>query len=225
MSKYVIACAKKWFINHPKSDEFNKFEFIYILNEKDLTFDNLKDLNPRFIFFPHWSWKVSPIIYENFECIIFHTAPLPYGRGGSPIQNLILRGFKNSPVCALKMTNEIDGGPIYDMINVSLSGSIDTIFNNISTCIEELILRICKNRPNPIPQSNNIKTFKRLSYQDNELLNSYSIDELYDRIRMVDGCDYKKAYINFGNYKIEFSNAEIINNELRAVVRILNKDY
>ena len=30
-------------------------------------------------------------IYENFICVIFHTGNLPKHRGGSPIQNLILK--------------------------------------------------------------------------------------------------------------------------------------
>ena len=65
-------------------------------------------------------------------CIGFHTAPLPYGRGGSPIQNLIIRNFKIAPVCAIKMTNKFDAGPIFLKEKVSLSGNLDAIFNRIS---------------------------------------------------------------------------------------------
>ena len=38
---------------------------------------------------------------------------LPYGRGGSPLQNLIVRGWKETKVLALKVVEELDAGPIY----------------------------------------------------------------------------------------------------------------
>ena len=69
--------------------------------------------NPDLVFFPHWHWIVPSEIHRTYQCILFHAAPLPYGRGGSPIQNLILNGFKEAPVCALKMTEGLDSGPIY----------------------------------------------------------------------------------------------------------------
>ncbi len=30
-------------------------------------------------------------IFENWACVVFHMTDLPYGRGGSPLQNLIVR--------------------------------------------------------------------------------------------------------------------------------------
>ena len=109
--KIVIACSKKWFEVDKQIIEQND---VLILSEKeDLTLSVLSDFKPDFIFFPHWNWIVSAEIHKNYECVVFHTAPLPYGRGGSPIQNLILENFSSSPVCALKMTSELDAGPIY----------------------------------------------------------------------------------------------------------------
>ena len=82
------------------------------------------------------------------------------------------------------------------------------------------LIKICKSNPLPLPQKGNILSFRRLSYADNELLESHSIKELYDRIRMVDGEDYQKAYMKFGDYKIEFSDSRVVNNELLAKIRI-----
>jgi methionyl-tRNA formyltransferase len=221
VNKSVIAYSKNWFKNHPKSDEFKKLELIEITNKADLNLENLKKINPRYVFFTHWSWKVEPEIFKTFECVVFHTAPLPYGRGGSPIQNLILRGITRSPVCALKMTDVIDGGPIYDSQEISLEGNIDKIFSKIANCVEKLILKICKSNPIPLPQKGKVVSFKRLSYTDNQLLPEHSINELYNRIRMVDGESYNKAYITFGDHKIEFSEAKIVDNSLLAKIRII----
>ena len=223
MINYIVASSKDWFKEHPKSEEYEELNFIEISNKEDLKLEYLEKINPRYIFFPHWNWKVSSEIYERFECVVFHTAPLPYGRGGSPIQNLILKGLKNSPVCALKMTDILDGGPIYDSFEVSLDGTISEIFSRIATCVEKLIVLICQNNPHPIEQNGEVVAFKRLSNSDNELLSNHSIKQLYDRIRMVDGLDYPRAFINYGNHKIEFSEACLDGNHLLAKVKIISK--
>lgn len=224
MTNYVIASSKDWFKAHPKSDEYNSLNLFDIAKREDLNLEYLEKINPRYIFFPHWNWRVNQEIYERFECIVFHTAPLPYGRGGSPIQNLILNGFENAPVCALKMTEVLDGGPIYDSLDVSLKGTVADIFTRIAFCVEKLIVSLCQNTPPPIEQTGKTVVFKRLSINDNELLSSYSVNELYDRIRMVDGLDYPRGYIYFGDYRIEFTEAKIENNELFASAKITPKD-
>ena len=223
MINYIVASSKDWFKEHPKSEEYEELNFIEISNKEDLKLEYLEKINPRYIFFTHWNWKVSSEIYKRFECVAFHTAPLPYGRGGSPIQNLILKGLKNSPVCALKMTDILDGGPIYDSFEVSLDGTISEIFSRIATCVEKLIVLICQNNPHPIEQNGEVVEFKRLSNSDNELLSKHSIKELYDRIRMVDGLDYPRAFINYGNHKIEFSEAYLDGNHLLAKIKIVSK--
>ena len=119
------------------------------------------------------------------------------------------------------MTDILDGGPIYDSREISLEGNIDEIFSEIANCVEKLILKICKSNPIPIPQKGNAVSFKRLSCTDNQLLPENSINELYNSIRMVDGEGYKRAYIKFGDHKIEFSEAKIVNNDLFAKIRIL----
>ena len=38
---------------------------------------------------------------------------LPFGRGGSPLQNLIVRGYKSTKLTAIKVQSGIDTGDIY----------------------------------------------------------------------------------------------------------------
>ncbi|CAN1499431.1 Fmt Methionyl-tRNA formyltransferase [Burkholderiaceae bacterium] len=224
MSKYVVASSCDWFKRHPKSKEFSSLNIIEISKKNDLNLGYLELINPRYIFFPHWNWKVKPEIYERFECIAFHTAPLPFGRGGSPIQNLITRGIKKSPVCAFRMTDIMDGGPIYKSLEVSLHGNISEIFKRIASCIDKIIIQICRDNPHPIEQSGEVVIFERLSSSDNEILSSYSIQGIYDRIRMVDGEGYPKAYINFGGYKIELTSATLCGDEIQANIRVFYDD-
>jgi methionyl-tRNA formyltransferase len=118
------------------------------------------------------------------------------------------------------MTKIIDAGPIYDSTEVTLDGTITEIFFKISACIEKSIIKICKNNIEPQEQNGEVVLFNRLKYCENELKSSYTIKELYDRIRMVDGEGYKNAYINFGNYKIEVTDSKIKNNEIFAKIRL-----
>ena len=220
MINYVVASSKDWYKVLPKSKEYYNLNIIEIKAKADLNVESLEKINPRYIFFPHWNWRVDSEIFERYECVVFHTAPLPFGRGGSPIQNLILRNIEKTPVCALRMTEILDGGPIYDSIEVTLDGTITEIFSKISVCIEKLIIKICQENIKPQEQSGTAVLFNRLTYTDNELKSEYSIKELYDRIRMVDGEGYKNAYINFGDYKIDLKDSQIKNNEIIAQIRL-----
>jgi len=121
---------------------------------EELTTERLNELNPEYIFFPFWSDYISPEIYENFECVIFHTSDLPKGRGAHPLQNLILRGVKTTKICALRCSKGIDAGPIYLKCDVDISfGTADEIYDKIECIIRnKMIPYILKHKPTPVPQ-------------------------------------------------------------------------
>merc|ERR1711991_645321 len=128
---------------------------------------------------------------------------------GSPIQNLIINGFKNAPVCAIRMIEELDAGPIYSKIKISLKGSLRQIFQRINSAINKLILEIVFKNIEPKEQNGDPYVFKRLSEEDNEITSNLKLEEIYDKIRMLDHPSYPKAYIKLGNFKIELSNAKL----------------
>ena len=103
---------------------------------------------------------------------------------------------------------------------LGLGGTIAEIFSKIAVCVEKLIIKICQENMEPQKQNGAVVSFNRLTYADNELKSEYSIKELYDRIRMVDGEGYKNAYINFGDYKIDLTESQIQNNEIVAKIRL-----
>ena len=92
--KVIIADSKGWF--NLKPILHNTLEVKVIRNKSELSYNLLEKFNPDFLFFTHWSWIVPKKIHKKYSCVVFHTAPLPYGRGGSPIQNLIINGFNLS---------------------------------------------------------------------------------------------------------------------------------
>jgi methionyl-tRNA formyltransferase len=99
-----------------------------------------------------------------------------------------------------------------------LEGKISEIFFNLASSVEKLILRIVHENPKPIPQAGEIVEFKRLKADDNELDFSLMPEELFDRVRMVDGLDYPKAFKKIGKYKMKFSNALMKDGKLYANV-------
>lgn len=79
---------------------------------------------------------------------MFHMTDLPYGRGGSPLQNLIVRGHKEIMISALRVEKGLDAGDIYMKKPLSLEGTAEEIFIRANDIIEDMIEElILKNTP------------------------------------------------------------------------------
>jgi len=195
-------------------------DFVGINSEKGLIANDLKNINPGIIFFPHWSEIIPVEIYQKYKCIIFHMTDLPYGRGGSPLQNLIIRGHKKTMVSALRCVEELDAGPVYLKKPLSLSGSAEEIFARSYELIEDMIMEILRTNPEPMPQSGKAVVFKRRKPEDGNWGEAKNLNEVYDYIRMLDAEGYPSAYILLGKYKLEFSRAAQKNDAIIAEVKI-----
>ena len=193
---------------------------ILIRDNKDLSLEYIDSIKPDIIFFPHWSFKVDESIVRRFKCIAFHSAPLPFGRGGSPIQNMIIRGYKETELCSLLMREEFDTGPIYLRTPVSLRGNLEEILVRIYQAISEQIKVIKADEIIPIEQEGEAVIFKRLRDEDNKINFEDDINKISDQIRMLDSKLYPSAYINIGDYKIEFSKSSIEEDSLKSEVKI-----
>ena len=213
----VVAQSKVW--NPELISSLRKsvdYEIVEIVEPEQLSFKLLSDLNPKFVFFPHWSSRISHDIFENFECVIFHMTDLPFGRGGSPLQNLIVRGFNETKISAVKCVAELDAGPIYMKRSLTLEGTAQQIFVRAAGIIEEMIVEIIKNTPQPTEQLGEVVVFKRRNPSESEMPSTKSVMELYDFIRMLDADGYPHAFVECGAFKIEFRNASVLGSHLRA---------
>ena len=223
--RILIACAKQWFFESEKTAEFLGLDTVWVSNPKELNEQLLNGLEPRFIFFPHWNWKVSKEVYENYLCVVFHIAPLPFGRGGSPIQNLILRGFKEAPLNALIMDADLDAGDILLREVISLDGKLSEILSRAAVVIQKQIVQITKEDLNPMPQSGKFTTFRRLSDEDNQIcLENMTLAKVYDHIRMLDAPDYPKAFLEAAGFRLEFSDAVMSETSIDAKVKISKRN-
>ncbi|MEI7995799.1 MAG: formyltransferase family protein [Methylococcaceae bacterium] len=189
-----------------------------------LTKEFLIKINPRYIFFPHWSAIVPKEITAQYECVCFHETDLPYGRGGSPIQNLIERGHKETQITALKMTDIVDGGPIYMKRQLSLLGLAEEIFIRAADLVAGMIEEIVVNQPEPVPQVGEAVCFGRRKPEQSEIdKDTQSLEHIYDLIRMLDAQDYPHAYLDIDNFRIEFTRPALRTDFIEANVIIKSK--
>ena len=218
---HIIATIKPWNIENFKKIKSKKY--LLISDPKKLKIKNLLKYKIKYIFFPHWSQKVPKKIVDNYFCICFHETDLPDGRGGSPIQNLILRNKQNSKITAFKMTNKIDAGPILMKEKFSLNGSAEEIYNNCSKIIFRMIKKIVKSKINLKPQNGKIIYYKRLKNNSKIDFNDNSLIKIYNKIRMLDAETYPRAIIEKNDFNYEFSSVKNNGNSLEAKVIIKKK--
>ena len=215
----IIFISKKWFYENLSKD-FPKKNFIFITKKSQLNLNLIKKIKPNFLFFVHWSSFVKKNRTDNYNCVCRHLAPLPKGRGGSPIQNLILKNKKESPICALKMSSKIDSGPIYLKKKIKLDGSLNKIFKRMTKEIELMIIKIQNNKIKPKKQVGKATYFSRISKSESQINTKESVTKIYNRIRMLDNDEYPRAFILKDGYKIIFTNPIKVNDDIKSEVII-----
>ena len=178
-----------------------------ITSPEDLTVQTVKALQPRYIFFPHWSRRVPDAILDIAECVCFHMTDLPYGRGGSPLQNLIIAGHTETVVSALRMEAGLDTGPIYLKRPMNLDGRAQDIYERAAEIAFGMIGNIVQDQPVPVPQSGEVTVFERRTPAESELPAGASMQQFYDHVRMLDADGYPRAFVNHGNLRMELSEA------------------
>lgn len=219
---YVIAISNDLYDDTDLND---KQKFVFIKNKNKLTYDNLKQINPEYVFFPHWSYIIPKDIYENFECIIFHMTDLPFGRGGSPLQNLIERGVYETKISAIRCCKELDAGDVYLKKNFSIrNGSAQEIYLKAAEIISQMIDEIIEKNHIPIKQEGEIVEFKRRTPEMSNIGDLNDKNKIYDYIRMLDAPNYPKAFLETEKIKYEFFDAKIEDGKLFAKVEIKVKD-
>lgn len=218
--RIIIATVKSW--NIERAEAMRKkyagvHDIVIYTSREEFTSDNVCDFHPDYIFLPHWSYIMPREITDNWECVVFHMTDLPYGRGGSPLQNLIVRGHRETKISAIKMTEKLDGGPVYMKHRLSLEGSAQEIFVRCSDIIFEemipLFLDGDKEKMTPVPQEGDPVVFKRRKPEDGQITTDMKTDQIYDYIRMLDAEGYPRAFIEFGDYRLEFEQAGFVGNE------------
>jgi methionyl-tRNA formyltransferase len=223
---YIILSEKSWNQDLVRNLSYksNQINWVFINKRSDFNIGNLDSINPVKIFIPHWSYIIPDEIFEKYECVVFHMTDLPFGRGGSPLQNLIVLGKEETKISALKVVKELDAGPIYLKNKLSLNGTADEIFIRANSIIELMIIEIVNKELEPYEQKGVVVHFKRRKPKDSNIINLKNIKDIYNYIRMLDAEGYPKAFIENEYFKFEFSNATVKDGEeIKAEIRIIKK--
>ena len=184
------------------------YDVILLTNPKKLSYNYVKKINPEIIFFPDWSWIVPDQIIDDFTCVCFHESNLPKFRGGSPIQNQIIRGIEKTKSTAFIMTKQLDDGEILLQKDLSLKGSLENIFDRMFRNDYDMIEKIIKGQYKKRKQSGKPSLYKRRKKEDSELMNlDYPKKYLYNFIRMLSD-PYPNAFLRIGKRKIMLKSAD-----------------
>lgn len=223
---YIVAGAKAW--NRRVFDEViadYPGTWHFVSQPDELAPDRVASLAPRYIFFVHWSWKVPPKIINNYECVCFHMTDVPYGRGGSPLQNLIVRGHRRTKLTALRMVEDFDAGPVYLKEDLCLEGNAEEIFSRASYLSAQMIRYIIKEQPVPQPQVGEPVIFKRRKPHESRIPELPDLQALHDFIRMLDAEGYPQAFLEHGGFRYEFWRAALYDGRIVADVVITPMEH
>ena len=227
MDKFLVAAIEGW-----NRDLYERFsvslagEWDFVSSPDELN-NYLSENNPKYIFFPHWRWIVPSEVVNHYNCVCFHMTYLPYGRGGSPLQNLIIRGHKETVLTALKMDEGVDTGPIFFKEPLDLKGTAQEIYIRAAELTWCLIRKLVEENPVPEPQVGEPVLFKRRLPVESELPELDSLEKLYDFIRMLDAPGYPHAFLETNKYRIDFTEASCSKGELSAkvIIRLKEEDH
>lgn len=223
--QYIVATTKSW--NIRAFENFRqtvKGEWFLATNPAELNELLGSNIQPRYIFFPHWSWKVEAELYGRYECVCFHMTDVPFGRGGSPLQNLIVRGIKQTKLTALRMVEEMDAGPVYFKEPLDLTGSAEEIFQRATKPVYQMVRRLVEQEPTPQQQEGDPVFFERRKPEQSHLPEGVTLEQLYDHIRMLDAESYPPAFLEHDAWRLEFSGASLQDGVLTASVTFRNID-
>lgn len=224
-NNYVFVSSKDWHLKLFNTLKQRVGEnWVHIKERSEFNSDFLSILDPVKVFIPHWSYIIPDDIFERYECVVFHMTDLPYGRGGSPLQNLIVRGHTKTKISALRVDNGIDTGDIYLKKELNLFGKALEIFERSVPIIESMIIEIIDKKLIPTPQVGQPVLFKRRKLEESNIEDLGELNDVYDYIRMLDAPGYPKAFLETNHLKFEFTEASLNEEgQILANVRITKK--
>lgn len=138
-----------------------------------------------------------------------HPSLLPKYRGPSPIESVILGGDKITGVSIMKLTPDMDNGPIYGQIVHQLSGKetrIDlrkALADAGTMILITLLPNILDESIQPIPQNNSEASYCRLLSKNDSLLDPANITAV-DAERQI------RAFLGFPKSKIDILGRMIV---------------
>jgi methionyl-tRNA formyltransferase len=103
------------------------------------------------------------------------------------------------------MVEAVDAGPVYAKAPLSLEGGAEEIFLRISELEGEIVERIAREEPIPVPQEGAPTSFKRRTPSQSAMPTDLALGQLHDFIRMLDAEGYPHAFLDHGRFRLRFT--------------------
>jgi len=222
-SRFVIASKLPLYISPLKKSLSQTKKPIHVVSNPRELLELTSQISKATILFPHWSWKIPHEIMRDFLCIGFHPTELPFGRGGSPFQNLIRSGYTDTAVTSFLVNEQMDAGDILLQTKFNIPDTnILEILDAYAAEIERQVESLLHNEVIPKKQTGAVFEFPRIT--ENVLdFEKASLKELFNEIRMVDGPGYLPARCDIGRFTLHFRNAKMMGNSLEASIEITER--
>ena len=155
-----------------------------------------------FILFVGWSWIIPQRVLTKYLCLGIHPSNLPDFRGGSPIQNQIICGIKETYISLMTLHEKIDEGDIWIKEDLSLEGdNVRIIFDNIVGSSIRLLNKFFNKYPDIQAEKQRIgegSCYKRRKAEESKItikqMETMSLEDLYNFIRCLTD-PYPNAYL------------------------------
>lgn len=220
--KILIAGSRPWVqrIAGPRVKPLERqgAEISFASRREDLDPERLDVWRPDWVFLVHWSWLVPSDVVARHRIVGFHMSDLPHGRGGSPLQHLILGGHTSTMLSAFRLDEGVDSGPIYMKRPLDLSGRAQEIYERATALAAEMIVEIVTDRPEPEAQGPAPAAWRRRTPDQSRIPEDFDPDRLHDFIRMLDAEGYPHAFIEHGSWRLEFTHAAKSGDDIQARV-------
>ena len=223
--KQILAPSpvKKWAIENNllvlQPDKIRKTEWI----------EKIKELNPELIILIAYGQIIPQEILDipsprqgrgKYGALNIHPSLLPYYRGASPIQSVILNGEKETGICLMIMDAEMDHGPIIGNSKFEIRNSKITykeLSNQLTDLGADLLISTLPDyvdgKIKPQPQNHSKATFcKLIKKEDGKIDWNKSAEEIERQIRAF--AEWPTAYAEIPNPKSQIpNNLKILNAE------------
>ncbi len=196
---------------------YERQDVVYIEENDELAPENLFRINPKFVFFAYWSYKIPKGICENFDCVVFTVDDVPFGE--SSFSNLIQSDAKQIKISAIGNFGRASASE-YAVKYLDISrGDESQICKRtekiIAKIINELIAGIDAAGQKSGPKSKKERKKEPQSNLD-EIMN---VGQIFESIKACEESG-KRAFLQNGNIKFEFNSAKMKDGKLTAKVEI-----
>jgi len=182
-------------------------------------YQQIKNLKPDFLVLVAYGLMLNKDVLElpKVAPVNIHLSLLPKYRGASPVQQSILNGDKRTGITIMKMTSELDKGPVYLLKKLEIQelDNLETLTNSLARLAATLIVPalndISQNHLPPLRQDESKASYtKKINKKDGKISFKASAEQINNKIRAF--TPWPSAFTELQGKKIKIIEASYENN-------------